>query len=163
MQSILNPLYWKLDLSQVDWLVQPARPYQTLLVNSRTGNLDVLVSLPKTGFLSSSAGSDQILLNLVQDAGIEPESVTIFHHNKKQVLKGIFQWLSFIDWIVRSILCPWKALSDEKDIHEPNEFYIWREIQKCFLIFRQLLLQFKEADILNFTLNMKVYFSLFQP
>ena len=43
-----------------------------------------------------------------------------------------------------------------------NELYIWREIQKCFLIFRQLLLQFKEADILNFTLNMKVYFTLFQ-
>ena len=43
-----------------------------------------------------------------------------------------------------------------------NELYIWREIQKCFLIFRQLLLQFKEADILNFTFNMKVYFTLFQ-
>ena len=43
-----------------------------------------------------------------------------------------------------------------------EELKIWREIKKWFLIFRQLLLQFKEADILNFTLNMKVYFTLFQ-
>ena len=44
-----------------------------------------------------------------------------------------------------------------------EELKIWREIKKWFLIFRQLLLQFREADISNLTSNMKVYCSSSQP
>ena len=64
----------------------PGHAYQTIQTQKRTGHLDVTASLPKTGFLSSSAASSTLLLDLVEDASVDPAKIKMFHHSSEQAV-----------------------------------------------------------------------------
>ena len=111
----------------------PGHAYQTIQTQKRTGHLDVTASLPKTGFLSSSAASSTLLLDLVEDASVDPAKIKMFHHSSEQavgkVLRGSGYFLIQTEMKGRYPLFPPSlyilfSLIPKDFLHPQNEFVL---------------------------------------
>ena len=57
---------------------RPGLPYQVLEVKSLTGGIDVTATLVGSGGPLLNAASDTVLLQLVEDAVVEPDNLDLF-------------------------------------------------------------------------------------